>query len=102
MRLPRFDALGMDVYVSDETVVERATVFNVRPEDDRCAAPPCPLVSYAVHRDLIFGSNLVAFFGPVARLPLVFGFDDPVISAADIPNSSIIDFSFFTATSFFR
>ena len=48
------------------------------------------------------GAILLPFFGSVARLPLVFGFDEPVISAADIPSSFIIDFSFFTATSFFR
>ena len=35
-------------------------------------------------------------------MPLVFDFDESVISVADIPISSIIAFSFFTATSFFR
>jgi len=53
--------LGMDVYVLDETVVERATVFNVRPEDDGCATPPRPLVSHAIYGALLLGCNLVAF-----------------------------------------
>ena len=71
---PRFDALGMDFYALDETVVERATVFNVRSEDDRCATPACPLVSYAVHRNLIFGCNLVALLRTGRPLTVSFWF----------------------------